>query len=56
MTDKQAEKAHQIWQRLHELLNQTAFAMIDAANLTAEQEEYVIRKLHEEHRYWRKLK
>lgn len=56
MTEEQADKAHWTWQHLHELLNQTVFAVIDVAELTAEQEEYVIRKLHEEHRYWRKLK
>lgn len=53
MTEEQGDKAHAIWERLHDVLNSTVFAMLDSADLTAEQEEYIINKLHEEHRYWR---
>jgi len=49
------DEAHEIWETLHTLLNEMVFAMIDAAKLNTEQEEYVINKLHEEHRYWRDL-
>jgi len=54
MNDKQFETAHELWNMLHNALNDTVFAVIDAAALNAEQEEYIINKLHEEHRFWRK--
>jgi len=53
MTEEQADEAHAIWVRLHDVLNSVVFAMLDSANLTLDQEDYIINKLHEEHRYWR---
>lgn len=47
------DKAHEVWEKLHELLKQVAFTVIDAAELNDYQEQYVINKLHEEHRFWR---
>ena len=53
MNEDKIDKAHEVWEQLHDLLKQVAFTVIDAANLDDEQEEYVINKLHEEHRFWR---
>ena len=48
------DEAHALWELLHTIINNVVFSAIDAAGFDAEQEEYIVNKLHEEHRYWRK--
>ena len=48
------DEAHALWELLHTIINSVVFSAIDAAGFDAEQENYIVNKLHEEHRYWRK--
>ena len=47
------DEAHALWETLHTIINSVVFSAIDAAGFDVEQEDYIVNKLHEEHRYWR---
>ena len=52
MTEEEADKAHEVWEFLYELLRTKVFQTMDKHKLTDEQRDYITRKLHDELRYW----